>query len=358
MESVPLRRLIAGPRPAPDRIAYHALWFGDHNNQRYEELLPRLHRLDPYLVRVPDRWPVRGLGWRAWKGTQAVHQRLIFGALERRYRSFFVTDFEQLANIDRPAVVDVDDAWWSAREAELLSRPNVAAYVVTAERAARRFEELGVDKPWHVIPQGVGLDTISPAEVEAVAARRKPGEIVVGWVAAFVLSADDRGGGNMLYNVDELLEMWDEIHARVPEARLWLIGTAGERLRERVRGREDIVVLGRLERPTMLAHIASFDIALYSRRKAAGIQAVKIAEYMGLGVPTVAYDYPVTRMLQETGAGVLVETPAEFVSAVERLARRPEERAALADGARRAGAELDWSVLAARYDEILDRYLP
>ena len=28
------------------------------------------------------------------------------------------------------------------------SSPNLQAYVVTAERAARRFQALGVDKPW------------------------------------------------------------------------------------------------------------------------------------------------------------------------------------------------------------------
>jgi glycosyltransferase involved in cell wall biosynthesis len=53
-----------------------------------------------------------------------------------------------------------------------------------------------------------------------------------------------------------------------------------------------------------------------------------------------------------------VQTPREFIGAVERLLRNPEERARLADAARQAGAERDWDVLAQRYAAILDERLP
>ena len=42
MDSVPLRRLVTGPRPAPGRIFFTSIWFKGHNNPRYAELLPRL----------------------------------------------------------------------------------------------------------------------------------------------------------------------------------------------------------------------------------------------------------------------------------------------------------------------------
>jgi glycosyltransferase involved in cell wall biosynthesis len=108
----------------------------------------------------------------------------------------------------------------------------------------------------------------------------------------------------------------------------------------------------------VLAYVANFDIALYPRTQDQGIQAAKVAEYMGLGVPTVSYDFRVTEVLRETGAGVLVSTPREFVDAVERLALDEPARTAVAAAARTAGAALDWDVLARRYEtEILDRYL-
>jgi glycosyltransferase involved in cell wall biosynthesis len=109
----------------------------------------------------------------------------------------------------------------------------------------------------------------------------------------------------------------------------------------------------------VLAYVANFDVALYPRTQDQGVRSAKVAEYMGLGVPTVSYDYRVTEVLRETGAGILVREPREFVEAVVALATDLERRAQVAAAAAAAGHELDWDVLARRYErEILDRYLP
>ena len=359
MESLPLRRLVTGPAPAPDRILFASIWFHHHNNPRYAELLPRLSRLDRYLFVLSDRRIPRGLEFRALRYGRPLWHPLVLGAGARRYHGLFTADNEQIPHFGGPVVTDVDDPFYTAREVELLNRPNVAAYVVTAERAARRFEELGVRTPWHVIPQGVSLSSVTETGVEQVRALRQNGEVVVGYMAAHLLSASDRGGESPLYNVDHLLELWDEIHAREPNARLWLIGGASERVQARCAGRDDILLFGRLPRDRVLDHVANFDLALYPRTADQGIQAAKVAEYMGLGVPTVSYDYEVTAVLRETGAGVLVEQPRDCVDAVVRLAENAEARGKLAEAAGRAGRELDWDVLARRYEtEILDRYIP
>jgi glycosyltransferase involved in cell wall biosynthesis len=269
----------------------------------------------------------------------------------------FTADNEQLAHFRGRAVSDVDDPTFGPREVELMRRPSLAAYVVTADRAGRRFQELGVDKPYHVIPQGVSLSSVREDLVAAAAGRRRDGELVVGWMAAHLLASEDRGGDSSLYNVEHLLELWDEIHPRLPRARLWLVGGASERIRERLGGRDDVLLLGRLPREQALATAAAFDLALYPRTEDKGIQAAKVAEFIGLGVPTVSYDYEVTENLRETGAGVLVDGPRDFVDAVVRLGEDDAARGELAAAARRAGAELDWDVLARRYEELLDRYL-
>ena len=84
-----------------------------------------------------------------------------------------------------------------------------------------------------------------------------------------------------------------------------------------------------------------------------------MSELIGLGVPTVSYDYEVTANLRETGAGVLVPDARAFVDAAATLLEDEAARGRLAAAATRAGKELDWDVLARRYaDEVLDRYLP
>jgi len=349
---------VTGAAPAPDRIFFSSLWFRGHNNPRYAELLPRLDRLDRYLLTFSDERIVRGVQYRAYRWSSPARNPAVMALAGRRYRSLFTADNAQIAAFPGLVVSDVDDPVFTEREVELLSRPNLAAYVVTAERAARRFESLGVEKPFHVIPQGVSLRTVTPEMISAAGKRRSEGTVVVGYMAAHMLTADDRDGAKALYNVDHLLELWEEIRSRAPQARLWLVGGASDRVLERIGAREDIVAFGRLERDEALAHTANFDIALYPRERDEGIQAAKTAEYMGLGVPTVSYDYAVTEELRETGAGILVEGPSAFVDAVVHLVEDEAARRSIAAAAAAAGRDRSWDVLASRYEtEILDRYL-
>ena len=359
-----LRALVAGgatEAEAPgDRIFFLSHWFRGHNNPRYAELLPRLPRVDVYLAMLSDRRALRGLQYRIL--LRPLRPRLephLVRLGNRRYHGLFTTDNEQIPYFHGPVVSDVDDPRFTERDAGQLGSPQVQAYVVTEERAARAFEALGVEKPHYVIPQGVDLSSFRPGDVEAVARRhRGPGDFVVGYMAAWLLAAGDRGGENPLYNVEHLLELWSEIRARVPRAKLWLLGGASSEIEERARALGGVVVLGRVPREQLLAHVANFDIGLYPRTKDQGIQSVKIAEYMGAGVPTVAYDYDVTQVVRTAAAGLLVGSPREFVDAVVRLAEDDAERRGLAETAGAYGRSLDWRLLAERYNEVLDRHIP
>jgi glycosyltransferase involved in cell wall biosynthesis len=355
MRRPPLRRLLAGGAAEPDRIFHHHVWYRGHTNRRYAELVPRLERVDAYFLWVPEPRIPRGIVYRAIARSLGPRAALV-RAGSRRYRSLFAAELEQVAHFAGPAVVDLDDPDFSEREAELLRRPNVAAYVVTAERASARFAEIGVDKPAYVVPQG------APALNQALAAEvrrsRRDGELVVGYVAAWLLLDGDRGGTNPLYNVEHLLELWQEIRARVPAARLWLVGEPSAPLRSRLAGRDDVLLVGRVPAARALACAASFDVALYPRTADQGVRAVKIAEYLAAGVPTVSYDHEVAGDLRETGAGVLVDSPRAFVDATAQLLGDDAERARLAAVAAEAGRARNWDVLAPRFAEILDRHLP
>ena len=358
MREVRLRELMRGA-PSADRVALLSIWFHGHVNPRYAELLPRLERLDACLLRLPEARVPRGLGFRAFVASRPVLLPAVFRAASKRYANLLTLDFAQLAHWPRTAVMDADDPFFTPREVELLQRPALRAYVVTAESAARRYEALGVDKPWVVIPQGVNLSAATPELRSTAAARKRDGEVVLGWMAAHLLSSGDRDAENPLYNVDHLLELWDQIHERVPNGRLWLVGAPSPRVRERLAGRDDVVLFGRLPREQALATAASFDVAPYARTADQGVRAAKVSEFIGLGVPTVSYDYEVTANLRETGAGVLVPDAAGFVEATATLLQDRAARGGLAAAALRAGQELDWDVLARRFEaEVLDRYLP
>jgi glycosyltransferase involved in cell wall biosynthesis len=358
---MPFRRLVLGPAPAADRIAYYNLWFRGHNNRRSEELLPRLERVDPYLYLCPDRQPLRGVMYRSWRASRPRSDQLVLGALSKRYRRLFSPDSDQIAFFDGDIVVDLDDPRFTERECELLSRPNVRAYVVTGKHAADLFREAGVETQVEIVPQGVDLATVTPARIHSVATRyRRPDTLVVGYVSSWLLTASDRGGERPTANVDHLLELWDEIHAAVPESELWLIGRASRAVQALCARRPAIRILARIPPASVLSYVANFDVALYPRTAdhGPGIRALKIAEYAALGAPIVSYDYEATALVRETGAGTLVKSPSEFVTATTALLRDPARRAEMGARGRAAGATFSWDVLAGRYEEILDRYLP
>jgi glycosyltransferase involved in cell wall biosynthesis len=355
MRRPPLRRLLAGGAAEPDRIFHHHVWYRGHTNRRYAELVPRLERVDAYLLWVPKQRIPRGLVYRAIARSLGPRAALV-RAGSRRYRSLFAAELEQVEHFSGPAVVDLDDPSFSDREAWLLERPNVLAYTVTARRAVERLGALGVEKPGYVVPQG--SPPVDPARASAARRSRRPGELVLGYVAAWLLLDGDRGGGNPLYNVEHLLELWEEIRSRLPAARLWLVGEPSQRLRARLGRRDDVLLTGRLPPPDALAHAACFDVALYPRTADQGVRAVKIAEYLTAGVPTVAYDHEVVGDLRESAAGILVSSPREFAEAAVGLAQDEPARRALASAAASAGRQRDWDALAAQMAEILDRHLP
>lgn len=323
-------------------------------------MLPRLRRLDCYLIMVSSQWMVRAVQFRALMGGRPLTNRAIVGRAGTRYRSMLTHRTEQIAYFPGKIVVHLDDPTFSERDAELLNRPNVAALVMTSQRAVDRFERMGVEKPSYVLPLGTEVESLSDETIGAVRSRHRRGseEVVVGYIASTLRLDGDRHAEEPLHNVEHLLRLWDEIRARAPNVRLWLVGAASDQLQQRVAGRDDILLLGTVQQPEAMSYVANFDIALYPRAKDQGMRASKIADYMGAGVPTVSYDYEVVGDLRETGAGLLAKTPNEFVDAVVRLVDDGAERARLAEVARRAGAERDWRVVIPRFErDVLDVYL-
>ena len=353
-------RLVVGPPPAEERIFYQNIWFRGHNSTQVEGLVTRLSRVDCYLAMCSARtWP-RAVQYRVHRALWPVRHRVVVAAAGRRYQWMLAHGHDQIRFFPGRVVAQLDDPSFSPEEAATVSLPNVAVTVVTADSAVRRFQEMGVPGPFYVLPLGAETETLTDEAVGRVRRQHRPGtdEVVVGYIASTLRVTGDRHADNPLHNVDHLLELWDAIHARVPAARLWVVGETSERLRRRVEGRRDIVLFGAIPRKQSLAYVANFDIALYPRSADQGVRASKVADYMAAGVPTVSYDYRVVDDLREAGAGLLAKTPAEFVAAVERLVLDPAERRRLGDAARRAGEERDWRVLVPRFErDVLDLYL-
>lgn len=343
-----------------DRVFFHNLWFRTHNNPRMSALLPRLNFVDAHLLVLPAARLPRGVAYRALRWTRRVRYRAILGLAGRHYPVLFTNGAEQAGFFPGRVVVDMDDPLFSRGELSFLGKPNVAKVVVTAEEARERYWGLGLNKEIIVIPQGVELGGFNRREAAEVAARlRKPGELVVGFQAAWLLSSHDRDGDNPLYNVDGLLRIWDEIHARVPRATLWLIGQAGPHLARKLAGRHDVRLLGYIEQRNLANVLACLDVAVYPRRLSHVPRAVKVAEWLAMGVPVVGFDLPVLADVRRCGGGILVSDEKGFADAVVALLENADLRGSLSERARSYGRGLGWDRLARRYvDEVFADLLP
>ena len=208
MQQRPFRRLLTGPPPdaRPDLLHEHLVQ--GHNNPRYAELLPRLSRLDGYLATAPAERIKSGIQFRAFTWSASAPQPRALARANRRYSTMFTADNEQtpLAGPSSP----MSTIRLHAARGQTAQHPNLAAYVVTAERAAGGFEALGVDKPYHRDPAGrQPRGRAELAEAAARASSRARSCRLHGGVPAH---REDRDGDKALYNVDHLLELWDEIH--------------------------------------------------------------------------------------------------------------------------------------------------
>lgn len=352
-----LAGLTAG-RPARDQIFHTNIWFRSLNNVRYANLLPRLDRVDNLLLTCSARRYLRGAQFRALQHTMGAHSRLVFGLAARTYRYGLVTNIRHLPFVGFPVVVDMDDPFFTAREPELLGSPHVVAVVVTNRQAADRYRDMGVRAPIRVIGQGIEHSPVPPSVAREIRRRRRGGEATVGYVAAWHLTGKDRTV-DPAYDVDHLLdELWPAVLAACPRARLWLVGGISETLRRALAGRPDIELVGPVPHEHVPGYLSVFDAAVYPRRIQHDRASIKISQAIGAGVPTVGYRSTPTDLISRTGAGIVVDTPADFVASLARVLDDSELHARLRAGARAAAAQVDWKNLGGRYAELLDEFLP
>src|SRR4051794_14311942 len=116
MESLPVRRLASQPSPPPERVFFTSIWFQDHNNPRYAELLPRLGRLDRYLFTCSRKRVVRSLQYRGYRAATPVRVPVLMRLAGRRYRNLFTVSNEQIPWFPGRVVADVDDPFFTERE--------------------------------------------------------------------------------------------------------------------------------------------------------------------------------------------------------------------------------------------------
>lgn len=341
------------------------LWFANHNNPRYADLFPRIDPLVRFhKVTLSRHRILRGVQYRAW---HALRRELIYPGvlryLSKRYETLFTVDCSQIPLWPRPAsvVVDVDDPVFSPEEVATLNLPQVKSVVVTTEKARSIFQDLGVGRPIHVIPQGVPLGNTDARAVESIGQQFKSaGDVIVGYNApTLTMLADglNRGRGGQ-DDLDFLLGALDDARRTAPQIKLWLFGAASDALKAHVNQRcaSWVKLFGYVPFAEMLNYLANVDIGVYPRTwdPPPARFSVKIAQFMAAGIPIVARDLDESFVVRDAGCGIVCQTQGDFTRALVELAQSKDRRVELGNaGKDYAREKLDWSVLVPAYKEIL-----
>ncbi len=338
---------------ARNRIAWAGAWSREHNNSRYEELLPRLSNVDRFYIDMHPWWPIRGLRRRIWLPLLTVW-------LGMRYPLMWSTDWRKINLIRNRVVVDHDDPLFGPAEIRALNSPNVAAVVVTSDSVRSKFLELGVRPPVYVVPQGVAIHPIDEKRVRAIRAEWKKSarEIVAGiHQPRFDFAAELPAGVQQMYAVDQLVHVMEHARKKDPRLALWLVGEPSEKVRDYAGRNPWVRLIGYKRRPELMDYVAAFDIGLYPRTAdLMGRASIKVIEYMACGVPVIGFDVGEMRVAVDGQAGLAVKTEDAFAAGLSTLAKESRRRLKLGRNGRKAAAAFDWTSLAGKYRALLDQY--
>jgi glycosyltransferase involved in cell wall biosynthesis len=336
-----------------NRIAWAGAWHHDHNNPRYEELIPRLSNVDRFYVRLSPFWPLRGILRRIWLP-------LLVRGLGIRYPMFFCTDWRQIRTVHCRVVVDHDDPVFSAPEIAALNLPNVAAVVATTDLVRQNLREAGVRSPIEIVAQGVAIGRVDPERVAAI--RRQystdSDEIVVGLHQPHFDFASELppGPAGQMYAVDLLLEAMQLARGKDPRIVLWLVGRPSARVAAFTADHPWVRLIEYQPRTVLMEYVSAFDIGAYPRPlDLKGRSSVKVLEYMACGVPVIGFDVDEMRIASEGGAGIAVDGVAAFAKTLAVLAGDRVRRERTGANGKRMALRYDWDTLSGAYRQILDR---
>ncbi len=211
-----------------------------------------------------------------------------------------------------------------------------AAFCVAASRSLQDFLKK-FSKKVHYIPTGVDLDRFSHGRGKL----KRKGEVVFAWVGNIV---DTQALGNVLF----LLDCFDEITKRYPEARLEIAG-GGININEVTKridelGNARLIYKGVMPPDKIPKYLSKIDIGLfallddtkYNRSKS----PTKLFEYMAMGLPVISTGIGESGKIIEHGkTGLLASDRKEFIKCAELLIKNPNLRERLGKQARLAAAE-------------------
>ena len=281
----------------------------------------------------------------------------VFKSKFSQYNFFFSLDIPSSRFIKTNQILHIDDPLYSNYELEQIRNWETCTrdkgfnsrIVVTTEYMRKYFLQNHIESEIFIISQG-----FSSPEKYSLASDSKENSIFrLVYISPYIDSLGDSHSGHPMWDASVLIDgIWPQI-CSLADIELHLIGRIGGNAAAKL-SQSNVFQHGFISIAQVAAILPDFDLALYPRTYDNRWQPQKIIEYMGAGVPILAFDMIDTKIVEELGIGVLVQNINEFIYKIHELKSNRSSLRVYKQNCLKYRNEYRWSHLGQELDKILE----
>ncbi len=331
------------------------VWVGfkssDHNNIRYQELLPRLPRVKQIALSLVN---LRVIGVIQYYVFTSIIFPILCLLLAKKYRYMLCTNPRYIKYFRGSILVDLDDPHLTQKEIFMLNDNHIKGIITTTNMLKTQLINAGVKKMILVIPQGIDLSTISVDRIREIGKQYKVDSGQVIGLAQPLFHLNDSALPEE-YNILFLKEAMRIVWEKKKDIDLWLVGKASSTVEKWAKEESRVKLIGYVSRDDLLNWYKNFDLAVYPRTiDFKGRLSIKILEYLACGLPVVSTAVSESYMVKESRGGFVAKSKEEFSEAVIRVLTCQTLREELASSAKEYGQKYLWSKLISKYNRVIN----
>ena len=278
---------------------------------------------------------------------------IIFKKRLAAYKNFVTFNSSTNCAVATNTILNIDDPSYSSEELKQLhlwenkifSLGYESVFVCTSEYMKAYFESHALKSRIVVIPQGHGnrfpISTGNNGGSDAL-------DFV--YISPTIDAKGDRHENHKMWDASTLLfEIWPKVTD--PKARLHLIGKLGGNACSILEDSR-VISYGLMSIEDCSAILPQFHVALYPRVHDNGWMPQKLIEYLGAGLPVIAFKMIDTQIVAELGIGTLVSSVEDFALTMAEYVINPDISNNQKAMCSKFAENYSWKSLAKRFENI------
>lgn len=270
------------------------------------------------------------------------------------YKNFIALNSDSRLVIPTNMILNLDDPKYSADELasikdwEIMVKNQgfISSIVCTTKHTHDYLQSNGVISNIYVIPQGHG--NLNSSNIRRGSTLES--EINFVYISPTIdIKGDPHEGHNMWDASALLLDIWPRVTAF--NARLHLIGRLGQNASHCLQDKR-IISYGLISIKECSELLPNFDVALYPRIHDNAWLPQKLVEYIGAGLPIIAFNLIDTKIVSDLNVGMLVDSPEEFAQIMDKISNRMLSIDDFHTNSIRVAPDYSWSSLALKFESI------